>query len=231
MLSGALPGAFLFDLALLQSKASTLQRPLTFFRKVFVVVFVVVFAVAVVVAVAWRFPRFPLIHRAYSCSSCFHASCISCFLIRRDGEVHYFVREVHSGGPGGPPFSTGRSKNAFWEVHRTFAVIRDLHRGDIPGSPPCSGAGHTGRSTLLLPPPANNTGRSTLPGLVARPDGSLLQGGPPKTDQFGRDRFRAQQWEVRSGPPGMTAQRWTSVYEQARVDQRVWTRGMVDQRV
>ena len=43
-----------------------------------------------------------LIHRAYSCSSCFYDSCISCFLISRDGEVHHFVREVHSGEPGGP---------------------------------------------------------------------------------------------------------------------------------
>ncbi len=51
MLSGALPGVFLFDLALLQSKASTFQRPLTLFRKASVVVF----AVAVVVVVAWRF--------------------------------------------------------------------------------------------------------------------------------------------------------------------------------
>ena len=180
------------------------------------------FVFVVAVAVVLGFPRFPLIHRAYSCSSCFHDSCISCFLIRRG-----------RGGPplrtGGPLWDSGRSTVFYREVQKrcsgrstAFLPLFVIFTGcDIPGSPPRSGGEHTGRSTPIDLHPQTIPGGPLCRALVARPDGSLLPGGPPKSDQFGRGRFRAQQWEVRSGPPGMTASGglpcmsrhgWTNVY-------------------
>jgi len=103
------------------------------------------------------FPQFPPIHRVYSCFSCSHDSCISCFLIRDtgrstilygrstvgDGEVHPFL-------PGGPQKHTGRSTKILRLLELSTRV--GIPGGPLPLKPVRSSSiahgRHTGRSTL-----------------------------------------------------------------------------------
>ena len=120
------------------------------------------FAFVVAVAVVLGFPRFPLIHRAYSCPSCFHDSCISCFLIRRgrggpplrtggplcdSGRSTVFYREVQKRVLGGPPRFRRYSRSSQGAIYRKSTTFRGRAYREV----------HPNR-----PPPANNTGRSTL---------------------------------------------------------------------
>ena len=95
-------------------------------------------------------PPFPLIPRAYSCSFCFHVSCISCFHIRGQGGPPFLT--------GGPLWRTGKSTFFYREVQRCvtggpphLCCYSKSSQGGIPGRHLVRDSKYTGRSTKTLP--------------------------------------------------------------------------------